>query len=96
MEISIVTKYVIDKFKENPLTNTIVIGKSSEIDTNKSNIYPLVNIDIIQAEILDNVHNGEIMLLHATSKDNSNILDEVIKDIKSMGYEFRSLDQFQR
>ena len=47
-------------------------------------------------KILDNVHNGEIMLLHATSKDNSNIMDEVIKDIKNMGYEFRSMDEFER
>ena len=45
-------------------------------------------------KILDNVHNGEIMLLHATSKDNSNILDEVIKEIKNMGYEFKNIDEF--
>jgi len=47
-------------------------------------------------KILDNLHNGEIMLLHATSKDNSNILDEVIKEIKNQGYEFKSLDEFVR
>ena len=45
---------------------------------------------------LDNVHNGEIMLLHATSKDNSNILDDVIKQIKEMGYEFRNIDEFEK
>ena len=45
-------------------------------------------------KIMNNVHNGEIMLLHATSKDNANILDEVIKNIKSQGYEFKSLDEF--
>lgn len=53
MEISRTTEYLINKFKENPLTNTIVIGKESEIDHNKSNIYPLVNIDIVQSEIID-------------------------------------------
>ena len=47
-------------------------------------------------KILDNVHNGEIMLLHATSKDNSNILDEVIKEIKNMGYEFKNIDEFEK
>lgn len=47
-------------------------------------------------KILDNVHNGEIMLLHATSKDNANILDDVIKEIKNMGYEFRNIDQFEK
>lgn len=47
-------------------------------------------------KILDNVHPGEVMLLHATSKDNSNILDYCIKEIKNMGYEFKSLDDFER
>ena len=47
-------------------------------------------------KILDNVHNGEIMLLHATSKDNANILEDVIKEIKNMGYEFRNIDQFEK
>lgn len=46
-------------------------------------------------KILENLHNGEVMLLHATSKDNANILDEVIKEIKSQGYEFRSIDDFE-
>ncbi len=47
-------------------------------------------------KVLDNVHNGAVLLLHGTSKDNSNILDECIKEIKKMGYEFRRLDQFER
>ncbi len=46
-------------------------------------------------KILENVHNGEVMLLHSTSKDNSNILDSCIKEIKDMGYEFKSLDEFE-
>ena len=46
-------------------------------------------------KILDNLHNGEIMLLHATSKDNSNILDEIIKEAKHKGYEFKSLEEFE-
>ena len=47
-------------------------------------------------KILDNIHNGAIILLHATSKDNSNILDNCIKEIRKMGYEFKSIDEFQR
>lgn len=46
-------------------------------------------------KIYDNLHNGQIMLLHAKSKDNMNILDEVIKEIKKQGYEFKSLDEFK-
>lgn len=47
-------------------------------------------------KIIDNMHNGEIMLLHATSKTNMEILDTVIKQIKEMGYEFKSLDEFEK
>ena len=47
-------------------------------------------------KILDNLHNGEVMLLHGTSKDNSNILDEIIKEIKGEGYEFKSLEFFEK
>lgn len=46
-------------------------------------------------KIIDNLHNGEIMLLHGNSKTNTNILDSVIKEAKNMGYEFKSLDEFE-
>ena len=46
-------------------------------------------------KIISNIHNGAIILLHANSADNSNILDECIKKIKNMGYEFKSLDEFK-
>ena len=48
-----------------------------------------------KAKILDNLHNGCVLLLHGTSKDNCNILDEVIKETISGGYEFKSLDEFE-
>ena len=47
-------------------------------------------------KILKNVHNGEIMLLHGNSKTNTDILDSVIKETKNMGYEFKSLDEFEK
>lgn len=47
-------------------------------------------------KILSNVHNGAVMLLHANSKDNTNILAEIIKNIKEQGYEFKTLDEFKR
>ena len=46
-------------------------------------------------KIVSNIHNGSIVLLHANSKDNCNILDDCIKEIKQMGYEFKSLDEFK-
>ena len=46
-------------------------------------------------KVLNNLHNGEIMLLHGNSKTNTNILDSIIKEAKNMGYEFKSLDDFE-
>ena len=46
--------------------------------------------------ILNNLHPGEIMLLHGNSQTNTNILDSIIKEAKNMGYEFRSLDEFEK
>lgn len=47
-------------------------------------------------KVLSNLHNGEVILLHSNSKDNCNILDEIIKEIKKQGYEFKTLDEFKR
>ena len=47
-------------------------------------------------KIIKNLHNGEIMLLHGNSKTNTNILDAMIKEAKNMGYEFKSLDGFEK
>lgn len=51
--------------------------------------------DYGKSKILDNLHNGCVLLLHGTSKDNSNILDYVLKETISRGYEFKSLDEFE-
>lgn len=45
-------------------------------------------------KIISNLHNGEIMLLHATSKTNADIMDRMIKKIKEDGYKIRSLEEF--
>ena len=47
-------------------------------------------------KIISNIHPGSVMLLHATSSTNANVLDACIKEIKNMGYEFKTLDEFQR
>ena len=44
-------------------------------------------------KIMENLHNGEVMLLHATSKTNRDILGEVIKEIKDKGYEIKSISE---
>ena len=48
------------------------------------------------SQIMDGVHDGAILLLHAVSKDNAEILDKVIKDLKSAGYTFKSLSDFPK
>lgn len=46
-------------------------------------------------KIISNLHNGEIMLLHATSKTNSEIMSELIDKVRNEGYEFKSLAEFK-
>ncbi len=45
-------------------------------------------------KITSNLHNGEIMLLHATSKTNAEIMTQMIQEIRNQGYEIKSLDEF--
>ena len=54
------------------------------------------NEEKAKEKILENLHNGEIMLLHGNSKTNMNILDSIIKEAKNMGYEFKSLEEFEK
>ena len=86
------------EFSERTLAQTASLGYKSVLwsfayldwDENKQ-----PNLENAKKKILDNVHNGEIMLLHGNSITNASILDSVIKEIKNMGYEFRSLDDFE-
>ncbi len=44
-------------------------------------------------KVLDGTHNGEVLLLHPTSTTNAEILPELIRRWKSMGYRFGTLDE---
>ena len=44
-------------------------------------------------KLLPRVHNGAVILLHATSKTNSEILDELLTHYKTMGYRFAPLTE---
>lgn len=46
-------------------------------------------------KIIENFHNGEIILLHGNSKTNTNVLETIIKEARNMEYEFKSLDEFE-
>ncbi|MBQ8432256.1 MAG: polysaccharide deacetylase family protein [Clostridia bacterium] len=43
--------------------------------------------------LLENLHNGEVMLLHPTSSTNAQILSEIIREMKAQGYRFGRLDE---
>jgi hypothetical protein len=49
-ESSLIYDFIIAEFQDNDLVNTISIVPFAEIDINKENIYPLVNIDLIDIE----------------------------------------------
>lgn len=42
--------------------------------------------------VMEYIHDGAIILLHAVSKDNADALESIINDAKAQGYTFKSLD----
>jgi peptidoglycan-N-acetylmuramic acid deacetylase len=47
-------------------------------------------------KLMDNLHSGAVILLHAVSKDNANVMDRFLKDAMAKGYRFKLLDDFTR
>lgn len=45
------------------------------------------------SKLLPRIHNGAVVLLHSTSKTNSEILDELLTKWKEMGYRFGTLEE---
>ena len=43
-------------------------------------------------QIMEQIHPGAIVLLHAVSSDNAEALENVINELKKQGYNFKSLD----
>lgn len=43
--------------------------------------------------VMDNLHNGAVLLLHAVSSDNANALDAMIQGVKAAGYTFGTPDE---
>ncbi len=44
-------------------------------------------------KVLQNTHNGAVMLFHPTSKTNADIFPELIREWRKMGYTFGTLDE---
>ena len=51
-----------------------------------------MSYDAAKEKIMSNLHNGEIMLLHPTSATNAAILGDIIRELKTQGYRFGTLD----
>lgn len=43
--------------------------------------------------IMDNIHNGAVLLLHPTSQTNAEILPQIIEELRAQGYRFGSLEE---
>lgn len=54
-EYSKTKNYVVSKFQADPLVNTITTVRPDIVDTNKETIYPVVNVDYIDNDILEDV-----------------------------------------
>lgn len=52
-EVSIVWKFLIDLFNSDKLVNTVSIVTTLDMDFNKENIYPLVNVDLTESNVED-------------------------------------------
>ncbi len=46
-----------------------------------------------KAKIMDNIHNGAVLLLHPTSETNARILADVIRELKGQGFRFGTMDE---
>ena len=52
-----------------------------------------ISTERAKAIVLDNIHNGEVMLLHPTSATNAAILRDVIQALRADGCRFGTLDE---
>jgi peptidoglycan-N-acetylmuramic acid deacetylase len=83
------------KYSELSLYNTAALGYKSifwsfaydDWDPQKQPSH-----DYAKKLIMQRTHNGGIILLHAVSKTNTEILDEVLTEWKSKGFEFKTLN----
>ena len=51
------------------------------------------SVDTAMRTVMDNVHNGAVLLLHPTSRTNVEILPRVIDELRAKGYRFGTLHE---
>ncbi len=52
-----------------------------------------MSAEAAKRKIMDNIHNGAVILLHPTSKTNADILGDIIRELKAQGFRFGTLDE---
>ncbi len=52
-----------------------------------------MSTDAAKKKVLDNIHNGAVILLHPTSDTNAQILGDIIDECRAQGYRFSTLDE---
>jgi len=57
--LSEVTNYIVNRFQQDEMVNTIALSDNDIIDTKKENIYPLVTISFNGAEIIEDIANNQ-------------------------------------
>ena len=81
-------------FSEASLKLTQDLGYTSVLWSFGYNDWDINNppeVEYAKKVVLDNLHNGEILLMHPVCNTNVEILDYVIKEAKKQGYTFKSL-----
>lgn len=70
--ISTINNYVINHFKNDDLVKTVSLVKTIEIDTNISNIYMLVNVDMIESPIDEQTISINFLITALQQRDTYN------------------------
>lgn len=74
-KISTITSYIVSHFQSNPLVNTLAFEKTQEMDYQKENLYPLVNIDVINSRVDEELIYVDYTITIVEARDIINQLD---------------------
>ena len=74
-ELYLSTKFIVDAFTDNKLINTITYEKTNDIDLNKSNIFPLINIDIIESSMVEEMIYFNYLITIVSDRNVENTLN---------------------
>lgn len=75
-EISILINFLVNHFANNELVNTVTLNEPYELDTNKTNIYMLVNINLKETEVTPDTVIGYFDIEALQQRDISNKVED--------------------